>query len=79
MGKLENVKEACFSPNAIQIGIPINAVKIETLLNQIITLVNELKTGMSEHVHGGVAAGAVNTAAAAAITSPSPLEIPSID
>ena len=78
MGKLESVKEACFSPNAIQIGIPTNAVKIETLLNQIITLVNELKMVMSEHVHGGVTAGTSNTAAAATITSPSPVEISNV-
>jgi len=78
MGKLEGVKEACFPLNAIQIGTPINAVRIETLLNQIITLVNELKTVMSEHVHGGVTAGAANTAAAAAITAPSPVEISNV-
>ena len=59
MGKLENVKEACFSLNAIQIGTPINAV-------------------MSEHVHGGVTAGCSNTAAAEAITSPSPIEISNV-
>ena len=78
MGKLEDVKEACCSLNAIQIGTPINAVKIETLLNQIITLVNELKTAMSEHVHGGVTAGTSYTAAAKAITSPSPIEISNV-
>ena len=78
MEKLEGVKEACFPLNAIQIGTPINAVKIETLLNQIITLVNELKTAMSEHVHGGVTAGTSNTAAAATITSPSPVEISNV-
>ena len=78
MGKLEGVKEACSPLNAIQIGTPINAVKIETLLNQIITLVNELKMAMSEHVHGGVTAGASYTAAAAAITSPSPIEISNV-
>ena len=53
--------------------------RLELLLNQIITLVNELKTDMSEHVHGGVTTGAADTATAAAITSPSLLEIPSID
>ena len=78
MGKLESVKEACFPLNAISIGTPISAVKIETLLNQIITLVNELKTAMSGHVHGGVTAGASNTAAAAAITCPSPVEISNV-
>ena len=78
MGKLEGVKEACFPLNAIQIGTPINAVKIETLLNQIITLVNELKTVMSGHVHGGVTAGCSNTAPATAITSPSPIEISNV-
>ena len=43
-----------------------------TVLNALVTLVTELKTDLSAHVHGGVTAGAANTSAGATIAAAIP-------
>jgi hypothetical protein len=43
-----------------------------TVLNALVTAVTELKTDLSEHVHGGVTAGGANTSAGPTIAAATP-------
>ena len=42
------------------------------VINALTVLVTELKTDLTDHVHGGVTAGGANTSAGAAITATTP-------
>jgi hypothetical protein len=55
----------------ISIEVVTDPRQLMNTLKKMATLLNELKTDLSEHTHGGVTAGAGTTSAGAAISSPS--------